>query len=352
MHHRQLPWRVTPPDHKVGVVPDPYHIWLSEVMLQQTTVTAVKPYFEKFLCLWPRVEDLAAASSDSVMQAWAGLGYYSRARNLKKCADHIACDYGGIFPDTEAELLKLPGIGPYTAAAIASIAFNQAAAVVDGNIERVFSRVFSVKTPLPAAKSEIKQRVLDHMPDGRYGDFAQGLMDLGSSICTPKKPNCLLCPFQTYCTASAVGEQELFPVKLPKKKKPKRLGAAFVIEDASGAIYLSRRPDTGLLAQMSEVPTTNWNSNQDGETDKSAAPFELEWIKVGEIKHVFTHFELYLTVYHAQILDRNALTGASKNGWWSGTDQISSEALPNLMKKVITAVHPNAFKAGESASLR
>jgi A/G-specific adenine glycosylase len=319
---------------------------LSEIMLQQTTVTAVKPYFDKFLSLWPRVENLAAASSDHVMQAWAGLGYYSRARTLKKCADLIASDYAGTFPDTEAELLKLPGIGPYTAAAIASIAFNQPAAVVDGNIERVFSRVFRVKTPLPAAKTEIKQHVLDHMPDGRYGDFAQGLMDLGSSICTPKKPNCLLCPFKTYCSASAIGEQEFFPVKLPKKKKPKRLGAAFVIEDKAGAIYLRRRPDTGLLAQMSEVPTTNWTSNQDGETDKSAAPFELEWVNIGEIKHVFTHFELCLIVYHTQITDRSVLKNATENGWWSATHQIKDEALPNLMKKVIAAVYPNAFKAG------
>lgn len=314
-------------------------------MLQQTTVPAVKPYFEKFINLWPSIENLANASSESVMQAWAGLGYYSRARNLKKCADLVAADYGGQFPKTEAELLKLPGIGPYTAAAIAAIAFQQPASVVDGNIERVFTRLFCIKTPLPAAKPEIKDHVKKHVPEDRPGDFAQGLMDLGSSICTPKKPNCLLCPLQTLCEASSKSEQELYPVKLPKKAKPKRVGAAFVMIDQNGAIYLQKRPKTGLLADMSEVPTTDWNSNRDGETSADAAPLSLNWRKSGSVKHVFTHFELTLFVYSAEISTKDMANPLLADGWWSNPDQIKSEALPNLMKKVIIAARPDAFKS-------
>ncbi len=328
----------------MGVKADPYYVWLSEIMLQQTTVPAVKPYFEKFINLWPSVEDLANASSESVMQVWAGLGYYSRARNLKKCADLVAADYGGQFPKTEAELIKLPGIGPYTAAAIAAIAFNEPAAVVDGNIERVFTRLFAIKTPLPSAKPEIKTHVEKHVPSDRPGDFAQGLMDLGSSICTPKRPNCLLCPLQNLCQATAKGEQELYPVKLPKKAKPKRQGAAFVITDQDGAIYLRKRPNSGLLADMSEVPTTDWNSNQNGETGANAAPMDLDWVPKGSIRHVFTHFELTLFVYSAEISNSEMTNSKLAEGWWSGPEQIASEALPNLMKKVITAVHPDAFK--------
>jgi A/G-specific adenine glycosylase len=343
-HHRQLPWRISPMDQALGVVADPYHVWLSEIMLQQTTVTAVKPYFDKFVTLWPTVENLADATSESVMQAWAGLGYYSRARNLKKCADLVTSEYNSRFPQTEAELIKLPGIGPYTAAAIAAIAFNQAAAVVDGNIERVFTRLFEIKTPLPAAKSEIKVQVAKNVPDDRPGDFAQGLMDLGSSICTPKKPNCLLCPLQTLCQASARGEQEHYPVKLPKKAKPKRQGAAFVMIDENGAIYLQKRPDTGLLADMSEVPTTDWNSNRDGETSVDAAPLSLDWRKHNSIKHVFTHFELTLFVYSAEISTQDMANAKLADGWWSDPEQIKNEALPNLIKKVITAAAPDAFK--------
>lgn len=345
-HHRQLPWRISPSDQALGVIADPYHIWLSEIMLQQTTVTAVKPYFDKFVKMWPKVENLADASSESVMQAWAGLGYYSRARNLKKCADLVTRDYSGRFPQTEAELIKLPGIGPYTAAAIAAIAFNQPAAVVDGNIERVFTRLFRIKTPIPKAKVKIKTHVANNLPCDRPGDFAQGLMDLGSMICTPKKPNCLLCPLQNLCQASASGDQEFYPVKLPKKTKPKHKGAAFVIIDEDGAIYLQKRPDSGLLAEMSEVPTTNWNSNRDGETDTDAAPLPLMWAQKGSIKHIFTHFELTLVVYSAEISTQDMANAKLADGWWSDREQIKNEALPNLMKKVITAALPDAFKTG------
>lgn len=299
-------------------------------MLQQTTVTAVKPYYEKFLKQWPNVTDLSKTSHESVMQAWAGLGYYSRARNLKKCAEFIAQQHHGCFPDNEAELIKLPGIGPYTAAAIASIAFGQAVAVVDGNIERVFARLFEIDTPLPQAKKPIKEKVKTHLSTSRPGDFAQGLMDLGSSICTPKRPNCLLCPLQDLCKASKRGTQETYPIKAPKKIKPKRNGAAFVIEDQDGAIFLQKRPETGLLGGMSEVPTTDWNSHQDGATDVQAAPIDADWQNRGQIRHVFTHFELTLLVYHAKIDKRPAL-----DGWWSSPSEISAEALPNLMKKVV-----------------
>lgn len=341
-HHRTLPWRISPEDGKAGVLPDPYHVWLSEIMLQQTTVTAVRPYYEKFLKLWPSVSDLAGTSSDSVMQAWAGLGYYSRARNLKKCAEFIVAEYQGRFPDNETELIKLPGVGPYTAAAIASIAFQQPVAVVDGNIERVFARLFEIDTPLPQAKVPIKEKVAAHLSKTRSGDFAQGLMDLGSSICTPKRPNCLLCPLQDMCKASKLGVQETYPVKAPKKAKPKREGAAFIIEDQNGSIYLQKRPETGLLGGMSEVPTTDWNSNQDGATDTNAAPMEADWQNKGQIRHIFTHFELTLWVYHTKVDSR--LTLSMRNGWWSTPDQITSEALPNLMKKVVTAVKTDAFK--------
>lgn len=338
-HHRTLPWRISPADGKAGVLPDPYHVWLSEIMLQQTTVTAVKPYYEKFLKLWPSVSDLAETNSDSVMQAWAGLGYYSRARNLKKCAEFIQTEYHGRFPDNEAELIKLSGVGPYTAAAIASIAFQQPVAVVDGNIERVFARLFEIDTPLPQAKVPIKEKVAEHLSKTRPGDFAQGLMDLGSSICTPKRPNCLLCPLQGICQASKRGTQETYPIKAPKKAKPKREGAAFVIEDKDGAIFLQKRPETGLLGGMSQVPTTDWNSNQDGATDPKAAPIEASWQDKGQIRHVFTHFELTLMVYHVIIDKRPTL-----DGWWSAPNQIANEALPNLMKKVVTAVKSDAFK--------
>lgn len=338
-HHRTLPWRVSPEDGKAGVLPDPYHVWLSEIMLQQTTVTAVKPYFDKFLKLWPNISDLAETSNESIMQAWAGLGYYSRARNLKKCAELIENEYKGRFPDNEAELIKLPGVGPYTAAAIASISFQEPVAVVDGNIERVFSRLFTIDTPLPQAKVPIKEKVAKHLSKERPGDFAQGLMDLGSSICTPKKPNCLLCPLQDLCKASKLGTQETYPIKAPKKVKPKRVGAAYVIEDKDGAIYLQKRPETGLLGGMSEVPTTDWNSNKDGATDVLSAPISADWQEKGHIRHVFTHFELTLSVYYTSVSKRPYL-----NGWWSTPTQIAREALPNLMKKAIIAANPDAFK--------
>ncbi len=332
-HHRSLPWRVSPQDRLRGEQPDPYRIWLSEIMLQQTTVQAVKPYFADFLKRWPTIFSLAAAREEDVLKAWAGLGYYSRARNLKKCADTIVRDHGGRFPHTTEALKKLPGIGDYTAAAIAAIAFDSHAAVVDGNIERVISRLHAIDTPLPSAKAEIKAIVHHMTPGERPGDFAQALMDLGATLCTPKRPACALCPFNSDCEALAMADPELYPVKPAKKVKPVRRGAAFVAIDRNGAILLRRRADNGLLAGMSEVPTTDWTARRDGDTGAQAAPFSADWRSKGSIKHVFTHFELRLEVYRAEITASAPLESA----WWSPPGEIDGEALPTVMKKAIAA---------------
>lgn len=325
---------------KAGHTPDPYHIWLSEVMLQQTTVQAVKPYFAKFLALWPRVTDLAAADSEDVMKAWAGLGYYARARNLKKCAEVVARDHGGHFPDTEEGLKALPGIGDYTAAAIAAIAFNRHAAVLDGNIERVVSRLYAVETPLPAAKPHLRSLTGLMTPTDRPGDFAQAVMDLGSSICTPKRPVCSLCPLNAHCLAFRDHDPETFPRKAAKKAKPVRVGAAFVAVDATPAVYLQKRGETGLLGGMTEVPGTEWTSRIDGETSVSAQPFAADWQVQGVVTHVFTHFELRLTVYRADVSKR----GMAGNGWWEPVETLKEQALPTVMKKVIAQAMPDAFK--------
>ncbi|WEX87826.1 A/G-specific adenine glycosylase [Sinorhizobium garamanticum] len=343
-HHRDLPWRVSPPMARKGVVADPYHVWLSEVMLQQTTVQAVKAYFNKFLALWPTINDLAAADTEDVMKAWAGLGYYARARNLKKCAEAVACEHGGRFPDSEEALKALPGIGGYTAAAVAAIAFNRRSAVLDGNVERVISRLYSIETPLPAAKPEMRARVLALTPEDRPGDFAQAMMDLGATICTPKRPACSLCPFRASCLALATADPETFPRKAEKKQKPLRLGAAFVAIDRSNAVYLQKRADTGLLGGMTEVPGTGWTARRDGETAVAAQPFAAPWEPCGTITHVFTHFELRLSVYRANV--QRLETGA--NGWWEPIASLGAQALPTVMKKAIAQAIPNAFKAERS----
>lgn len=337
-HHRELPWRVTPSEHARGVRPDPYRIWLSEVMLQQTTVEAVKSYFRAFVGKWPDVEALAAAPTEDVMKAWAGLGYYSRARNLKACADLVA-ERGGRFPDTEAGLKDLPGIGAYTSAAIAAIAFGRRAAVVDGNVERVVSRLFSITTPLSEAKAEIRAHVEPMVPAARPGDFAQAMMDLGATICTPRRPRCMLCPLREGCSAILSGDPERFPVRLPKADKPLRRGAAFVAMRDDGAILLRKRPEKGLLGGMTEVPTTAWTARADGATTQAAAPFPAGWRRAGTIEHVFTHFALELEVFHAH------LEGDAPEGhFWSLAHEISGEALPTVMKKAIEAAIPGATK--------
>lgn len=343
-HHRDLPWRISPSMAKRGVTPDPYHIWLSEVMLQQTTVAAVKAYFAKFIDRWPTVGDLAAAPSEDVMVAWAGLGYYARARNLKKCAEAMAFEHGGRFPDDEEGLKALPGIGDYTAAAVAAIAFNRPAAVMDGNVERVISRLFAIDAPLPGAKPQMKARVAAMTPQDRPGDFAQAMMDLGATICTPKRPACALCPFNDVCLSLASDEPERFPVKAAKKEKPVRLGAAFVAVDTEGHLLLRRRPDSGLLGGMTEVPTTAWTSRADGETGMEAAPFAAGWQACGTVTHVFTHFELRLGVYRVQVARMEA---GAVHGFWAPVTNLDGEALPTVMKKAIAAAIPTAFSTSK-----
>jgi A/G-specific adenine glycosylase len=331
-HHRDLPWRVSPKQAAAGVRADPYRVWLSEIMLQQTTVQAVKPYFLEFTAKWPNVTALAAAETEDIMKAWAGLGYYSRARSLKKCADAVVEQHRGRFPGTEAGLLSLPGVGPYTAAAIASIAFNLPAAVVDGNVERVVTRFRAIATPLPEAKPEIRAFVASQLPADRPGDFAQATMDLGATICTPRRPACVLCPVREGCQALRDGDPERFPIKAPKVAKPKRVGAAFVAMRRDGAVLMRRRADKGLLGGMTEVPGTDWTSRVDGLTGADAAPFRANWKPKGSITHVFTHFELELSVYLAYV------DGPPPAGhWWSPRSEIHSEALPTVMKKVIEA---------------
>jgi A/G-specific adenine glycosylase len=339
-HRRELPWRVTPDMRAAGVVNDPYHVWLSEVMLQQTTVAAVKAYFEKFVRLWPRVEDLAAADAEDVMKAWAGLGYYARARNLKKCAEAVARDHGGRFPDTSEALRALPGIGDYTSAAIAAIAFDEQVAVMDGNVERVIARIFRIEDALPSAKPTFRQHLATLTPNERPGDFAQAMMDLGATICTPKRPACALCPWRDGCRALHEGDPERYPVKAGRKARPVRLGAAYVAIDGRGSVLLRKRPPEGLLGGMSEVPTTAWTANRDGGAGIDHAPFVADWQPCGTVTHVFTHFELRLSVYRADLRKRPE----DDDGWWVPVTNLDAEALPTVMKKAISAAIPTAFK--------
>lgn len=287
-HARTLPWRVPPGASDRA---HPYRVWLSEIMLQQTTVAAVKSYFERFTSLWPTVRDLAAAEDSQVMGEWAGLGYYARARNLLKCARKVVADHGGEFPDQRDILLALPGIGPYTASAIAAIAFGRAETVVDGNVERVMARVFAVETPLPAAKPELTDLAARLTPTHRPGDYAQAVMDLGATICTPKSPACGICPWRDPCAARADGIAADLPKKTPKKPKPTRHGIAYIARDASGRWLLERRPNKGLLGGMLGWPTTDWS-----DAPEPAAPVAADWHVVGEVRHTFTHFHLILDV--------------------------------------------------------
>jgi A/G-specific adenine glycosylase len=344
-HARVLPWRVSPKARARGVKPDPYRVWLSEVMLQQTTVAAVKPYFDEFIARWPTVADLARASREDVMKAWAGLGYYARARNLKACAEVVTSEYDGQFPDTVAGLKALPGIGDYTAAAIAAIAFDIPAAVVDGNIERVIARLGLIKTPLPAAKTEIRARQAELTPQIRAGDYAQAMMDLGATICTPKRPACVLCPLAGECAAYRGGRQEEFPRRAAKMERPTRRGAAFVAVRTDGAVLLRRRGDNGLLGGMSEVPGTAWESDRG--PSSGDPPFAAHWRKVGTVVHVFTHFRLELDVFRAG----GIRTGEAPAGcWWSGPGDLPGEALPSVMRKAIEAALPGATKRARRAA--
>jgi A/G-specific adenine glycosylase len=328
-HARALPWRQPP-----GVRPDPYAVWLSEIMLQQTTVKAVIPYYGKFLARWPRVTDLAAAELDDVLGAWAGLGYYSRARNLHACAKAVADDHAGRFPADEARLLKLPGIGAYTAAAIAAIAFDLPAVAVDGNIERVVARLFALEKPLPGAKPDIKKLAATLVPPARPGDYTQAMMDLGAGICSPRSPSCMLCPLTVHCAATRLGIAERLPLKAPKKERPNRYGAAFLAIRQDGAVLLRQRPPKGLLGGMLEVPSSDWREERESaEEAMKAAPLRAEWRKlIGPVEHTFTHFHLELDVYCAADLD--GMTPHADGRWYS-PDELPDAALPSVMRKIL-----------------
>jgi A/G-specific adenine glycosylase len=327
-HRRALPWRAPP-----GQVADPYRVWLSEIMLQQTTVAAVGPYFARFLARWPTVRALAAAALDDVLTEWAGLGYYARARNLHACARAVVERHGGLFPADRAALESLPGVGSYTSGAIAAIAFDIPAAAIDGNAERVLARLYRVETPMPAAKPELRRLGEALVPPRRAGDFAQALMDLGSGICTPRKPVCVLCPLRDPCLALAAGCAEDLPRKAAKVERPRRAGVAFWVEDGGGAVLLRRRAEKGLLGGMIEVPSTDWLPAMPIVAEaRKAAPIGADWrILPGQVRHVFTHFELTLTVWAGRL----AGPGDPALGLWVTPDRFGEVALPSLMMKVV-----------------
>ncbi len=334
-HHRRLPWRVSPSDRRAGEVPDPYRVWLSEIMLQQTTVAAVKAYFEAFTARWPGVADLAAASEEDVLKAWAGLGYYSRARNLHACARRIVAEHGGRFPESEAALRALPGVGAYTAAAIAAIAFDRPATVVDGNVERVVARLFAVEAAMPAAKPDLRRLAATLTPALRPGDFAQATMDLGATICTPRSPACGLCPWSGTCAGRALGSPETFPRPTAKAARPTRVGTAFVAVRADGAVLLRRRAPKGLLGGMSEPPGSAWRPEGTEEDAAATPPFPAVWRRAaGTVEHTFTHFHLRLAVVRA---DLPLGTIAPDGHWWSTPAAIAGEALPTVFRKAIAA---------------
>lgn len=304
---RRLPWRA-----EAGETPDPYRVWLSEIMLQQTTVAAVKPYFARFTTAWPDVFALAAADDGEVMRAWAGLGYYARARNLLACARAVVTEHGGRFPDDEAALRTLPGIGPYTAAAIAAIAYGRRAVAVDGNVERVVSRLFAVKEALPGARPKLRALADTLVPDEGAGDFAQAMMDLGSAICTPRNPDCGRCPLTRWCAAYAEGDPASYPVKAPKAERPRREGTAYWLEH-DGEVLLVRRPAKGLLGGMLALP--------------EAPPADATWQEAGSVEHVFTHFALTMTL-------RCAETASRPEGIWWPVERIGEAGLPTLFAKL------------------
>ncbi|MGR3525419.1 MAG: A/G-specific adenine glycosylase [Paracoccaceae bacterium] len=336
-HARALPWRVPPDDSRAGVRPDPYRIWLSEVMLQQTTVAAVKAYFHRFTTRWPTVADLAAADDGEVMGEWAGLGYYARARNLLKCARAVVADHGGQFPATRDGLLTLPGIGPYTASAIASIAFGRAETVVDGNVERVMARLHDIRTPLPAAKPALTAAAAALTPAARPGDYAQAVMDLGATICTPRNPACGICPWRGPCRARAAGTAADLPRKTPKKTQPVRRGIAYVARRTDGAWLLERRPDRGLLGGMLGWPGSDWIEG----TPSAIPPMVADWTTLdAEARHTFTHFHLLLEIRIATV----GTGSAPETGEFLDPAAFRPSDLPTVMRKVFDLARP-AFDA-------
>ena len=324
---RDLPWRVRPQGRPAGLRADPYRVWLSEVMLQQTTVPHATPYFLKFTARWPTVKDLAAEADGELMAAWAGLGYYARARNLLACARAVAGEHGGVFPETEEGLRGLPGLGPYTAAAVAAIAFDEATNVVDGNVERVMARLFAVAQPLPDAKPELKRLAAALVRDERPGDWAQALMDLGATICRPKQPLCDRCPVSAHCAALATGAPETYPRRLTKAVRPHRYGVAYVLTKGD-EVALVRRAPKGLLGGMLALPTSDWRAGRWTDLEaEAAAPAEAAWRGVGEVEHGFTHFTLTLQLLRAE--------GDASDVIWSPRRDL--DALPSVFLKAARA---------------
>lgn len=329
VHARDMPWRVGPQDRKRGIRPDPYAVWMSEIMLQQTTVATVRDYFQRFIARWPTVADLAAAEDAAVMAEWAGLGYYARARNLLKCARVVVAEHGGAFPADHDALLKLPGIGPYTAAAISSIAFDLPYTVLDGNVERVMARLHDIHTPLPAAKPELMAQAAALTPDQRPGDYAQAVMDLGATICTPKSPACGICPWREPCAARQVGTAAELPKKVPKKAKPTRHGTVYLAQRDDGAWLLETRPDKGLLGGMLGWPGSDWVDVSQPQPD-TAPPLEAAWQTLtGDVRHTFTHFHLILTVQVAQV----GADAAPTRGRFLTRQEFGPSDLPTVMRK-------------------
>jgi A/G-specific adenine glycosylase len=325
-HRRDLPWRAPP-----GSRCDPYRVWLSEIMLQQTTVATVAPYFDRFVARWLDVSALAAAALDEVLHEWQGLGYYARARHLHACARAVSARHGGVFPSEPSALRALPGIGDYTAAAIAAIAFGRRVAAVDGNVERVVARLYAVTEPLPAAKSRLQALAAALVPEPRPGDFAQALMDLGATICTPRRPRCVLCPWRAVCVAAARGIQEDLPARVDRPERPLRYGIAFWVTRPDGAVLLRRRSEKGLLGGMIEIPSTPWRPEPWTLPEAAgAAPIEAGWLPLpGTVRHGFTHFQLDLGVVAGEGQDQEIPAGL-----WSPVAKLGEHALPTLMKKI------------------
>ncbi|WP_374450421.1 A/G-specific adenine glycosylase, partial [Stella sp.] len=335
-HRRVLPWRALP-----GAGADPYRVWVSEVMLQQTTAAAVANAFAGFLARFPTVEALAAAPIDEVLHAWQGFGYYARARNLHRAAGVVAAA-GGRFPDTEEGLRALPGVGPYIAAAVAAIAFDRPATVVDANVERVVARLFAIRTPLPAARPAIRAATATLTPPGRPGDFAQAMMDLGATVCTPRQPRCMICPLESACRASAEGVAGALPAKSPKPERPRRHGVAYWLTASDGRVLLRRRPAEGLLGGMMEVPTGPFRDRPwEAAEAVTAAPVAADWRPLaGTVAHGFTHFGLELRLFAARIGGADPALGT-----WSEVARLGDHALPTLMKKVVR----HALAAGQDS---
>jgi A/G-specific adenine glycosylase len=330
-HRRVLPWRAP-----AGRRTEPYKVWLSEIMLQQTTVATVGDYFRRFVERWPTIEALAEAPIDDVLSAWAGLGYYARARNLHACARTVAEHHAGRFPQDEAGLLALPGIGPYTAAAIRAIAFDHPASAVDGNVERVIARLYAIKTPLPDAKPELQMRAAKLVPQERSGDYAQAMMDLGATVCTPRSPRCVICPLMEGCKARKQGIAEELPARAPKAQKPTRRGLAFVLANRDGAVLLRKRPSKGLLGGMDEVPSSPWREGKLVVADAlKEAPVPARWnVLDGKVQHTFTHFHLELAVARATATT-SRLAKLAPGSAWVQLDRMTERALPTVMRKVI-----------------